>query len=251
MEGAIAVVINSISAVGIIVVNKWLFDVEGWRWGAILVLAHTVATKIATRVYLICSPSTSDVAFPSWPIALVAGANVLSMISSTMSLKINSYGAFQLSRILVVPATAFWAFVLQGTSPTIGGWLSLVVVLVGVYLAAPVFDLAFRGVVGPWAAFAMINTSALTSIAISHSQKALNLTPFEAMDAQLGYVIVALCVIAPVQDAAALRFPLPPLGAIGLVALGSCLAVALNLSAFFVIGKLSPLMYQVTSHLKT
>lgn len=252
MEGVAAVAVNSLSAVGIIVVNKWLFDVQGWRWGAILVLAHTIATKFATQLYLRSSSKpVSTLQFPSWPIALMAAANVSSMLTSTASLKINSYGAFQLSRLLVVPATACWAFVLQGTSPNIAGWLSLILALTGVYLSAPVLEMAFHGSLGLSVAFAMVNASALSSIAISHFQKSLNLTPIEAMDAQLGYVILALCVIAPVQDWTAFDSPMPPPAAVVLVIFGSCLAIALNVSGFFVIGKLSPLTYQVTSHLKT
>lgn len=251
--GWIAVGINTVSAVTLVIVNKWLFSTLHWPYGALLMLIHAISTKAMTSSLACCNfvPSSNP---PVKAIMKMAAINVLSVLFSTMNLIYNSFGIFQLCRILVIPATVLWQIILLNKQITreIAGSLGLT--LAGIYFASPPKEVAFHSYLGFLFACLAIIFASLSAVYVSINQKTLGLNPIQLMDQQGIYLVLFYIVSLPFSmdlnnfyNSIDINNPSIPFW----ILVSSLCAVLTNLSGFFVIDALSPLTYQVLSHLKT
>jgi drug/metabolite transporter (DMT)-like permease len=252
----VLVALNVASAVGVILVNKFLLRV--WPFALALTLAHSLVTKTATLV-LRAGGIFEATALPTMAVGKVALCGIMSVVLMNLSLSLNPIGIYQASKILVLPMTAILELIVYGTAQSNDVWAALVIVMAGVALSFPpavVSSLAETASSITWPGLAVAAAAVIVAagavLLIGRTQKDLQTTPLNLLDQQqlyvIGYMLSVTFTLEGTQPFTPERLSSPVLG---LIAATACMAAILNVSGFYVIRVLSPLTYQVTSHLKT
>jgi drug/metabolite transporter (DMT)-like permease len=252
----VLVALNVASAVGVILVNKFLLRV--WPFALALTLAHSLVTKTATLV-LRAGGIFEATALPTMAVGKVALCGIMSVVLMNLSLSLNPIGIYQASKILVLPMTAVLELVVYGTAQSNDVWAALVIVMAGVALSFPsavMSSLAETASSITWPGLAVAAAAVVVAagavLLIGRTQKDLQTTPLNLLDQQqlyvIGYMLSVTFTFEGTQPFTPERLSSPVLG---LIAATACMAAILNVSGFYVIRVLSPLTYQVTSHLKT
>lgn len=246
--------LNVGAAVAIVLLNKLLF--RAWPFALALTAVHAIFTQAGTRA-LRTAGAFEAVTLPAAPVARMALCGVASIVLMNISLALNPIGIFQASKILIVPATAVLERVMLGRR---AGWrvlVALAAVCAGVALSAPPdvltsLEHSRASLMGLAVAAAAVLVASTAVILIGATQKQLSASPLALLDAQQRYVIVyALVMTIIFEDWSAAMRGVADNSIAVLVVVTAALSVALNASGFAVLQLLSPLSYQVTSHLKT
>ena len=255
MLSYILVFLNVISSVCIILLNKVLF--RSWAFTAALTLAHAVATKASTTVMRFSGLFEAK-PLPQFAVGKVALFGIMSIVLMNINLLLNPIGVYQASKILVLPATSALESGFYGAVQSSSIWSSLGIIVIGAILSSPSevftsFSAASSVSLGGLSvAMVAVVVSAGTVILIGRTQKDLDTSPLNLLEQQQFYVIMyALAMSGACEGTAPWdSLQLTPV-VLALIFFTSCMAAILNSSGFYVIKSLSPLTYQVTSHLKT
>lgn len=127
------IILNVASAVGVVVANKMVFSVYGFRFGTLLTTIHFVATSL----YLY-GMKRMDLLRPK-PIPL-SGVVLLSLsfcgfvVLTNLSLQYNSVGFYQMAKVLTTPGVALIQFFFHGIRFRGSVMASLAVTCVGVMI---------------------------------------------------------------------------------------------------------------------
>jgi drug/metabolite transporter (DMT)-like permease len=251
----VLVSLNIIAAVSIIILNKVLF--RSWANTAALTLSHSVATKVTTSAMRACGIFESKT-LPQLSVGKVALFGIMSVVLMNINLSLNSIGVYQASKILVLPATSVLESIFYSVAQRNVIWASLGLITFGAFLSSPTevltsfsstSSVSFGGLS---AAMVAVIVAAGTVILIGRTQRELDTSPLNLLDQQQFYVILYALAMSGAYEGASPwnQSQLTP-EVLALIAGTSCMAAILNASGFFVIKSLSPLTYQVTSHLKT
>jgi hypothetical protein len=188
----VLVALNVASAVGVILVNKFLLRV--WPFALALTLAHSLVTKTATLV-LRAGGIFEATALPTMAVGKVALCGIMSVVLMNLSLSLNPIGIYQASKILVLPMTAALELVVYGTAQSNDVWAALVIVMAGVALSFPsavVSSLTETAIItwlGLAVAAAAVIVAAGAVLLIGRTQKDLQTTPLNLLDQQQLYII--------------------------------------------------------------
>lgn len=251
----VVVTLNIVSAVSIIILNKVLF--QSWAFAAALTLAHSIATKVTTsalRAFGIFEAKN----LPQLSVGKVALCGIMSILLMNINLSLNTVGVYQVSKILVLPATSALESIVYGMTHSNAIWSSLGIITFGAILSSPTEVLASFSfasstlLLGLFVAMVAVVVAAVAVILIGRTQRELDTSSLNLLDQQQIYIIFyAIAMSGSFEGASPWdRSQLTP-KVLALVAVTSCMATILNASGFYVIKRLSPLTYQVTSHLKT
>lgn len=254
MSVASRVVSNVFVNVGIVLVNKYAFQVLQFPFAITLSAMHFVVTGGLTWL---CGALG---AFEIKPIPVVEIAPLAfyfngAVVLMNLSLKVNSVGVYQLSKLLTVPVTVamqWWLFKKSTDLPTM---LSLALLSVGVAIAT-VSDVTFNVIGTAYALGGMLATA----------QYQLNAKKRTA-DWDVNSLQILLY---QMPLSAAMLFPLCPvledwdphsatsiwsfnwsLNTTLVLLLTCVLSFFANVTTYAVIGKTSAVTYQVVGHLKT
>ncbi|KAI4385492.1 hypothetical protein MLD38_003512 [Melastoma candidum] len=131
--------------------------------------------------------------------------------------------------------------------------MSLFVMLIGVWIAS-VTDLQLNAVGTVVSALAIV-TTCVGQILTNTIQKKLNVSSTQLLYQSAPFQAAILFVSGPLVDQCLTKqnvfaYPYSPI-VLGSIILSCLIAVAVNFSTFLVIGKTSPVTYQVLGHLKT
>ncbi|CAD7956025.1 unnamed protein product [Amoebophrya sp. A25] len=260
--------LNFWSAVGIIWVNKWIMN-HGWTWASILTWMHFVASfiglEISWRTLGLFEPKETKL----MKVVPLCASFIAFVVFNNLSLQYNTVGIYQLLKVLMTPVVVVLQFCMHGTLLTFWQTVSLIPICVGVSLAT-VSSLEVNGLTGVFFGVMGIFSTSLYQIWVKSKQSDLQLNPFQLLHHQsflsmwmlaplafyvdrsllfclqdyamstLGDPVCADKVIRPLSD----PFFLAGVGT------SCCLAYLVNLSTFLVIGKTSPVSYQVLGHSK-
>jgi hypothetical protein len=167
----VGVVVNVLSVVGIVLMNKYITEVDGFNFMVFLSFIHFAFTGICMYILLL-----ADV-FKFAPVSLssqlpVAIGSLLSVSLMNLNLSHNSVGFYQLSKLACIPCTLVLQKVMYNTSTSKWVKISLVPISVGVGIAT-VFDIDvnFLGII--FASCAVVAT-ATSQIFTSTYQKSLD-----------------------------------------------------------------------------
>ena len=94
--------LNVCSSVSLILVNKYIFSVLGFKYGAFLTICHMVTTAIAIRLLHAFGVFESK-PIPMKEILILAGCHIGSIVFMNQNLILNNVGFYQLSKILIAP----------------------------------------------------------------------------------------------------------------------------------------------------
>ncbi|XP_073303775.1 UDP-xylose transporter 1 [Primulina huaijiensis] len=247
-----ALFLSVASSVSIVICNKALMSHLGFPFATTLTSWHLMVTYFSLHAALRLN------LFENKPIdmktvTLFGLLNGVSIGFLNLSLGFNSIGFYQMTKLAIIPFTVLLEtlFLKKQFSEKIKS--SLLILLLGVGIAS-VTDLQLN-FVGTILSLLAIVTTCVGQILTNTIQKRLNVSSTQLLYQSAPFQAAILFVSGPFLDqfltkknVFAYKYSTVVLGFIIL----SCLiAVFVNLSTFLVIGKTSPVTYQVLGHLKT
>ena len=180
----------------------------------------------------------------------VAVGSLLSVAFMNLNLSYNSVGFYQLSKLACIPVTLLVQKLAYNQSVSKTVQLTLVPITFGVGFATVYdIDLNFIGII--FAGCAVVAT-ALAQIFTNTYQKSLDCNAFQLLHLTSPYITLGMLLMCPFFDDTTklLSFQYTPHCILRI--LTSCFfALGVNISNYLVLGRTSPLTYQVLGHLKT
>ncbi|KAG1338966.1 UDP-xylose transporter 3 [Cocos nucifera] len=278
-----ALSLSVVSSVSIVICNKALISSLGFTFGersndlhfGFVIFAvskrnlRTFATTL-TSWHLLVTFCSLHVAllmklFEHKPFdaRLVMGFGVLNGISIgllNLSLGFNSVGFYQMTKLAIIPCTVLLETLFLRKKFSRNIQLSLAILLLGVGIAT-ITDLQLN-VLGSILSLLAVVTTCIAQIALTSSSQMTNTIQkkFKVSSTQLlyqscPYQALTLFIIGPFLDGLltnqnVFSFKYTP-QVLTFIVLSCLISVSVNFSTFLVIGKTSPVTYQVLGHLKT
>ncbi|KAL0436909.1 UNVERIFIED_CONTAM: UDP-xylose transporter 1 [Sesamum radiatum] len=247
-----ALFLSVASSVSIVICNKALMSNLGFPFATTLTSWHLMVTYCSLHVALRLN------FFENKPIdmktvILFGILNGVSIGFLNLSLGFNSIGFYQMTKLAIIPFTVLLEtlFLKKQFSQNIK--LSLSVLLLGVGIAS-VTDLQLN-FVGTILSLLAIITTCVGQILTNTIQKRLNVSSTQLLYQSAPFQAAVLFVSGPFLDQCLTKqnvfaYKYSPI-VLGFIVLSCLIAVFVNFSTFLVIGKTSPVTYQVLGHLKT
>ncbi|KNC49010.1 drug/Metabolite transporter superfamily protein [Thecamonas trahens ATCC 50062] len=240
------------SSVSLILVNKSLMQYFGFRYVFTLTFLHLTVTAVLLRIVANVFGWFELRTLPLNVSLSIAAFGVGSIGLMNLSMYSNSLGTYQLFKLLCVPAILVLKFVKTGETISRKITVALLILLTGVGIATVTdVQISSTGIMYGLAAtiataqFQIYQGSCQSEYGVTSVQATAAITPYQSVLT----LLVALMVEVPGEDSV-LNFRLTAPAFILIVL--SCLgAIAVNLVSFALIGKTSPVTYQVVGHLKT
>eukprot|EP01018_Ginkgo_biloba_P016081 Gb_29422 [translate_table: standard] len=247
-----ALSLSVISSVSIVICNKALISSLGFTFATTLTSWHLLVTFCSLHVALWLK------LFEHKPFdaRAVMGFGILNGVSIgllNLSLGFNSVGFYQMTKLAIIPCTVLLetVFFRKQFSRTIQ--LSLALLLIGVGIAT-VTDLQLN-LLGSVLSLLAIVTTCVAQIMTNTIQKRFKVSSTQLLYQSCPYQATTLFISGPFLDGLltnqnVFAFKYTPQVLIFIV-LSCLISVSVNFSTFLVIGKTSPVTYQVLGHLKT
>ncbi|EEF32445.1 UDP-xylose transporter 1 [Ricinus communis] len=247
-----ALFLSVASSVSIVICNKALMSNLGFPFATTLTSWHLMVTYCTLH----CAQRFN--LFESKPIdmktvMLFGILNGVSIGLLNLSLGFNSIGFYQMTKLAIIPFTVLLEtlFLKKQFSQNIK--LSLFLLLVGVGIAS-VTDLQLN-FLGTILSLLAIATTCVGQILTNTIQKRLNVSSTQLLYHSAPFQAAILFVSGPLVDQFLTKknvfaYKYSPI-VLAFIILSCLISVAVNFSTFMVIGKTSPVTYQVLGHLKT
>ncbi|KAI4322276.1 hypothetical protein L6164_021987 [Bauhinia variegata] len=247
-----ALFLSVASSVSIVICNKALMSNLGFPFATTLTSWHlivTFCTLHAAQRFNFFETKPIDLK----TIMLFGILNGISIGLLNLSLGFNSIGFYQMTKLAIIPFTVLLEtlFLKKQFSQKIK--LSLFLLLVGVGIAS-VTDLQLN-FVGTILSLLAIITTCVGQILTNTIQKKLNVSSTQLLYHSAPFQAAILFVSGPFVDQMLTKknvfaHKYTPI-VLAFIILSCLISVAVNFSTFLVIGKTSPVTYQVLGHLKT
>ncbi|XP_041022019.1 nucleotide-sugar uncharacterized transporter 1-like isoform X1 [Juglans microcarpa x Juglans regia] len=196
-----ALTFNFVVAVGIIFMNKLVLNEVKFKFPIFLTFIHYVISWLLMAVlnsFSILPASPSSKLTPSSTLIALGTVMSLSTGLANVSLKYNSVGFYQMSKIAVTPSIVLAEFILYKKKVSFSKVLALTVVSIGVAVGT-VTDLQFD-LFGACVALAWIIPSAVNKILWSSLQQQENWTALALMWKTTPITLLFLVALIPVLD---------------------------------------------------
>ncbi|XP_042475500.1 UDP-xylose transporter 1-like [Macadamia integrifolia] len=247
-----ALALSVASSVSIVICNKALMSNLGFPFATTLTSWHLMVTfctlHVAQRFNVFESKSID-----MKTVMLFGILNGVSIGFLNLSLGFNSIGFYQMTKLAIIPFTVLLetVFLKKQFSQKIKFSLSLLLIGVGI---ASITDLQLN-LTGSILSILAIATTCVGQILTNTIQKRLNVSSTQLLYQSAPFQAAILFVSGPLvdqcltkQNVFAYRYNSLVLG---FIILSCVISVSVNFSTFLVIGKTSPVTYQVLGHLKT
>jgi len=240
---------NVLCVVGIVMTNKYITEVDGFRFMVFLSALHFAFTTLGSRVLLNMNMYTYK-AVDMRSVLPVAGGSLLSVAFMNLNLQYNSVGFYQLSKLACIPFTLVVQYVAYNQRVSSMVQMCLVPITFGVGYAT-VYDLDMNFVGTCFAVCAVVAT-AMSQIYTSDYQKILACDALQLLYHTSPLIFVGMLILCPMFDdtteLANFSYTTP---CVLRILLSCFLALGVNITNYLVLGKLGPLPYQVVGHFKT
>ena len=236
----------------IITVNKSLTRVYNFHWMTTLTSFHFLFTYILLEIMCRLNLFERANGFPMTRRWLLAAWGVGSVVFMNYNLQKNSVGFYQLSKLCTIPAlVVFKYFYEKQTTPT-NILFSLTILLIGVFLYS-VNDVEYNTQGCIIAIIAVVATCGFQWKS-AQEQKTYNIKGTQCQHATaLPQFVLALCSSFGSEfygENSILNHHFEKKELL-IILITALLSVGVNVSFFILIGKTSPITYQVVGHLKT
>mmetsp|Transcript_17646 Transcript_17646/g.59986 ORF Transcript_17646/g.59986 Transcript_17646/m.59986 type:complete len:313 (-) Transcript_17646:47-985(-) len=245
----VGVVLNVVSVVGIVIINKFIGSKDGYNFMVFISFLHFVFTTVGTRALLAAG------VFEYKPVKLadvlpVAMGSLGSVAFMNLNLAKNSVGIYQLSKLACIPVTLTIEYVLSGKTVEQRVALTLIPLTLGVGIAT-VYDVEANVEGSVYAACAVMATS-LAQIFTSSKQKGLGCNALQLLYHTSPIIAVGMLFMCPFFDDTTALYEYQYYSSVVVRIVVSCaFALLVNISNYMVLGRTSPLTYQVLGHFKT
>eukprot|EP00270_Netrium_digitus_P007983 TRINITY_DN2357_c0_g1_i2.p1 TRINITY_DN2357_c0_g1~~TRINITY_DN2357_c0_g1_i2.p1 ORF type:complete len:345 (+),score=70.88 TRINITY_DN2357_c0_g1_i2:42-1037(+) len=247
-----ALLLSVASSVSIVICNKALMSLFMFNFGTTLTSWHLVVTFCSlhlARVLNLFEHQPVDMK----TIVVFGLINGSSIGFLNLSLGFNSVGFYQMTKLAIIPVTVFLQTVFLKMHFSNNIKFSLLILLAGVGFAT-VTDLELNLVGSILSALAIL-TTCIGQILTSTIQKEHKISSTQLLYQSCPFMALILVITGPFLDFFLTKqnvFTFDYNANVIIFIILSCLiAVAVNFSTFMVIGKTSPVTYQVLGHLKT
>lgn len=247
-----ALFLSVASSVSIVICNKALMSNLGFQFATTLTSWHLMVTYCTLHVALRLN------FFENKPIemktvVMFGMLNGVSIGLLNLSLGFNSIGFYQMTKLAIIPFTVLLETIFLNKQFSKKIKFSLSILLLGVGIAS-VTDLQLN-FVGTILSLLAIITTCIGQILTNTIQKRLNVSSTQLLYQSAPFQSAILFLTGPFVDQFLTKknvyaFNYSPL-VVGFIVLSCLIAVLVNFSTFLVIGKTSPVTYQVLGHLKT
>lgn len=252
LETVFWLVFNFVSSIGIVFVNKIVFN-HGFTLGISLTAFHFLVTFLGMEASRRCHLFNHKSVRISEMVP-ICGAFMGFVVFNNLSLQFNSAAFYQIMKVLTTPVIVLIEKYLYATNLPQNKKVALFVICLGVTLAT-VHELEFNpSWMGIGVALCGVLATSFYQIWIKTEQKRLELDHKQLLYAQAPLSFAMLTLAVPVLDAPlvdrlveASQFGLSTWS---LVVLSGVLAFFVNLSIFMVVSKTTPISYNVLGHLK-
>ncbi|KAI5679809.1 hypothetical protein M9H77_01036 [Catharanthus roseus] len=247
-----ALSLSVVSSVSIVICNKALISTLGFTFATTLTSWHLLVTFCSLHVALWMKLFEHK---PFDPRA-VMGFGILNGTSIgllNLSLGFNSVGFYQMTKLAIIPCTVLLETLFFRKKFSRNIQFSLCVLLLGVGIAT-VTDLQLN-VVGSVLSLLAVLTTCVAQIMTNTIQKKFKVSSTQLLYQSCPYQAITLFITGPFVDGLltnqnVFAFKYTP-QVLGFIVLSCLISVSVNFSTFLVIGKTSPVTYQVLGHLKT
>ncbi|KAL0928890.1 hypothetical protein M5K25_000820 [Dendrobium thyrsiflorum] len=247
-----ALSLSVVSSVSIVICNKALISSLGFTFATTLTSWHLLVTFCSLHVAL----WMKFFEHKSFDRKVVVGFGILNGISIgllNLSLGFNSVGFYQMTKLAIIPCTVLLETLFFRKTFSRSIQLSLVILLLGVGIAT-VTDLQLN-VLGSVLSLLAVITTCIAQIMTNNIQKRFKVTSTQLLYQSCLYQALTLVTTGPFVDwlltnQNVFAFKYTPQVLVFIV-LSCLISVSVNFSTFLVIGKTSPVTYQVLGHLKT
>ncbi|XP_010542682.1 PREDICTED: uncharacterized membrane protein At1g06890-like isoform X2 [Tarenaya hassleriana] len=247
-----ALSLSVVSSVSIVICNKALISTLGFTFATTLTSWHLLVTFCSLHVALWMKLFEHK---PFDPRA-VMGFGILNGISIgllNLSLGFNSVGFYQMTKLAIIPCTVLLETLFFRKKFSRKIQFSLAILLLGVGIAT-VTDLQLN-VLGSVLSLLAVLTTCVAQIMTNTIQKKFKVSSTQLLYQSCPYQAITLFIIGPFLDGLLTNknvFAFKYTSQVLFFIVLSCLiSVSVNFSTFLVIGKTSPVTYQVLGHLKT
>ncbi|MBA0820249.1 hypothetical protein Gohar_021836 [Gossypium harknessii] len=247
-----ALSLSVVSSVSIVICNKALISTLGFTFATTLTSWHLLVTFCSLHVALWMN------LFEHKPFdaTAVMGFGILNGISIgllNLSLGFNSVGFYQMTKLAIIPCTVLLETLFFRKKFSRNIQLSLAILLLGVGIAT-VTDLQLN-LLGSILSLLAVITTCVAQIMTNTIQKKFKVSSTQLLYQSCPYQSITLFIVGPFLDGLltnlnVFAFKYTP-QVLFFIVLSCLISVTVNFSTFLVIGKTSPVTYQVLGHLKT
>jgi solute carrier family 35 protein E3 len=247
---------NASSSIGIVFANKVVFQNYNFKFGTLLTLIHFIFTFLGLEV---CRQfgvfERKSISITAVIPLCVAFCGFVAL--TNVSLVYNSVGFYQLMKVLTTPMIVVIQTIWYNETFSNKIKASLGITCVGVVIGTVTDTEA--NFIGTVVALSALAITSMYQIWVGTKQKELECNPYQLLYWQAPISALLLVPCVPILDlwlpdkdpnAPPKSFEMPTTGTMGAIFVSSCLAFLVNLSIFLVIGKTSPVTYNVLGHFK-
>eukprot|EP00744_Colponema_vietnamica_P000628 GILI01001103.1.p1 GENE.GILI01001103.1~~GILI01001103.1.p1 ORF type:complete len:340 (-),score=88.00 GILI01001103.1:177-1196(-) len=239
--------LNAGSSIGIVTANKVVFEYCHFKYGTLLTFIHFVFTWVGLEVARRCGLfEYKPVDFKKMLPLCIAFCGFV--VLTNLSLVYNTVGFYQVMKVLTTPLLVVIQTLFYGETFSTPIKLSLGLTCVGVLITTLTDSQA--NFFGTMIAASALLITCMYQIWVGTKQKELDCNGYQLLYWQAPISAVMLIPIIPVFDNVFEITEMPPPYTIFAIVFSSCLAFLVNLSIFLVIGKTSPVTYNVLGHFK-
>ncbi|XP_074333925.1 UDP-xylose transporter 3-like [Apium graveolens] len=244
--------LSVVSSVSIVICNKALITTLGFCFATTLTSWHLLVTFCSLHVALWVKLFEHK----GFDQKAVMGFGILNGTSIgllNLSLGFNSVGFYQMTKLAIIPCTVLLETLFFRKQFSRNVQLSLTVLLLGVGIAT-VTDLQLN-FVGSVLSLLAVLTTCVAQIMTNTIQKKFKVSSTQLLYQSCPYQALTLFLVGPFVDGFltnknVFSFNYTPY-VLAFIILSCLISVSVNFSTFLVIGKTSPVTYQVLGHLKT
>lgn len=248
LKTAATISFNIASSIGIILVNKTVFDIIDFKFATTMTFFHFVVTFLGLSVCWQLKMFTPK--FVPWQHILPLCLSFCGFVVLTnLSLQHNSVGFYQIAKIGTTPTVVIIETLFYGKVFSQKTQLSLLPVCIGVFLTSAT-DVQFN-MIGAVYAFLGVIVTSFYQIWVGSKQKELQLDSMQLLFNQAPISAIMLLFTIPFFEdpQAILNYNYDSQSVIAIF-ISSVLAFCVNLSIFLVIGRTSAVTYNVVGYLK-
>lgn len=167
-----------------------------------------------------------------------------------LNLQYNSVGFYQLSKLVCIPFTLSIQYIFYDVKVSKAVQLTLIPITLGVGYAT-VYDLDINFIGTCFAVCAVVATS-MAQIFTNTYQKSLGCDALQLLYHTSPIIMIGMLIMCPFfDDTSGLAEYIYSTGTVTRILVSCVFALGVNISNYLVLGKTSPLTYQVLGHLKT
>ncbi|OIW20026.1 hypothetical protein TanjilG_31944 [Lupinus angustifolius] len=247
-----ALSLSVVSSVSIVICNKALMSSLHFIFATTLTSWHLLVTFCSLHAAL----KMRIFEHKPFEQKAVMGFGILNGISIgllNLSLAFNSVGFYQMTKLAIIPCTILLEILFLGKKFSKRIQFALGILLVGVGIAT-VTDLQLNAL-GSFLSLLAVITTCVSQIMTNTIQKKYKVSSTQLLYQSCPYQAATLLISGPYLDKVLTNlnvFAFEYTTQVMVVIVLSCLiSISVNFSTFLVIGKTSPVTYQVLGHLKT